>query len=82
MEKESVKEEIKCGTATWFNALGTLTIIAGVILSVKFGIEESSFLLFMYYLLGGLFLGLLCFGFAKIVNAAHKYLNSHPATKQ
>lgn len=66
----------------WLNRLGILLIIVGFIFGFYFGSDNSGFgysldlFVLFAYIIGGAFSGLLCIGFAKIVEAAEKYLNS------
>lgn len=67
-----IMPETNCGIATWFVVFGIIIITSAFFLFLFLMFEQ--FLLALSCLFGGLFSGLFCFGFAKIVNAAHKYL--------
>ena len=69
MQNNSHKVEEYSGywVASALKFFGVILIIAGVVLISEYG------LLFILY---GCFSGLFCFGFAEIVDAAHKYLNN------
>lgn len=67
-------------TAKSLKIIGTILIIAGIICGFYFGSDNSGFgytldfFILFAYILGGVVSGLFCKGFARLVEAADKYL--------